>query len=70
MPTKEAKDLQAGDVWIHAGMVRYEVASVTPIGYDGGYVEVHSHQLGKPDNVRIAKMQARTPFDVVDGPAW
>jgi hypothetical protein len=38
--TKEAKDLQVGDVQVqHAGMVRYKVIAVTPIG-NGGYVEV------------------------------
>ncbi|TCK37943.1 hypothetical protein B0G84_3241 [Paraburkholderia sp. BL8N3] len=61
--TKEAKDLQIGDVHIHAGMVRYRVIAVTPID-NGGYVEIHSEQVGKPDDVRVATVPAHTRFEV------
>lgn len=64
MATKEAKDLQPGDVLIHAGIQRFVVVSVTPVGYDGNRVEVHSHQLGKPENVKVENMPARTPIKV------
>jgi hypothetical protein len=62
---REAKDLQAGDVWLHAGMVRYVVETVTPIGRMGSHVEVRSYQLGKPDNVRVESMPANTPVELV-----
>jgi hypothetical protein len=65
MTKKEAKDLQAGDVQLHAGMVRHVIVSVTPIGRTGGYVEVRSYQLGKPDNVTVANVPAHTPVEVV-----
>ncbi|WP_395066216.1 hypothetical protein [Paraburkholderia silvatlantica] len=63
-PTKEAQHLQPGDVWIHAGMVRYAVETMTPVGHLGTYVEVTSLQQGKPDNVRVDKVPARAPYEV------
>jgi hypothetical protein len=65
MSTKEAKDLQVGDVYLHAGMVRQEVTAVTPIGRTGGMVEVTSHQVGKPDNVTVIQMPAHTPMEML-----
>jgi hypothetical protein len=64
MTTKEAKDLQVGDVQVHAGMVRYKVIAVTPIG-NGGYVEVKCEQVGKPYNVSVATMPAHTQVQVL-----
>ncbi|MFT0174631.1 hypothetical protein ACLKMY_37780 [Paraburkholderia mimosarum] len=66
MPKKEAKDLQVGDMQLHAGMVRQKIISVTPVGRTGGYVEVTSHQLGKPDNVTVATMPAHTLVEVIE----
>jgi hypothetical protein len=65
MLTKEAKDLQPGDVYLHAGIVRNKVIALTPIG-NGGYVEIHSHQLGKPDNVTVMSLPAHTPMKMAD----
>ncbi|MFP4891207.1 hypothetical protein [Paraburkholderia sp. EG304] len=66
MARKEAKDLQAGDVYLHAGMVRQEVVSVTPVGHLGTVIEVFSRQQGKPDrNVTVLKVPAGTLFEVV-----
>ncbi|ADG17030.1 hypothetical protein BC1002_2983 [Paraburkholderia atlantica] len=66
MPKKEAKDLQVGDVQLHAGMVRQTIVSVTPIGRTGGYVEITSHQLGKPDNVEVATVPAHMLVEVIE----
>jgi hypothetical protein len=65
MATKEAQDLQPGDVLWHAGVSRHVIVSVTPIGRPAGYVEVKSYQLGKPDNVTVATMPAHTLVEVV-----
>ncbi len=65
MTTKEVKDLQVGDVQVHAGMVRHKIIALTPID-NGGYVEVHSHQLGKPDNVRVATLPRHMRVEITD----
>ncbi|MFP3549765.1 hypothetical protein SB861_03485 [Paraburkholderia sp. SIMBA_049] len=65
MATKEAKDLQPGDVLLRAGMSRHVVDTVTPIGRPAGYVEIKTYQLGKPDNVTVASMPAHTLMEVV-----
>lgn len=65
MSTKEAKDLQVGDVYLHAGIVRQEVIAITPIGRNGGMVEVTSQQVGKPENVSVVQMPARTRMEMV-----
>lgn len=42
----------------------FVVVSVTPVVYDGNRAEVHSHQLGKPENVKVENVPARTPVKV------
>lgn len=64
MSTKEAKDLQPGDVYVHAGMSRFVVISVTPIGYAGSRVEVSSHQVGKPENKRVEDVPSNASFAI------
>jgi hypothetical protein len=65
MATKEAKDLQAGDVLLHAGIIRHVVVSVTPVGRPAGRVEIKTYQLGKLDNVTVANTPAHTLVEVV-----
>lgn len=65
MNTKEAKDLQVGDVYVRAGVVRQAVIAITPIGHTGGMVEVTSHQVGKPENVSVVQMPAHTRMEML-----
>lgn len=65
MKTKEAADLQVGDVQVHAGMVRYKVIAVIHIG-DGGYVEIVRELVDKPDHVSVATLPAHTPVQVLN----
>ncbi|WP_321916331.1 hypothetical protein [Paraburkholderia sp. J11-2] len=66
MATKEAKDLQVGDVEVRNGMSRHKITAVVPIVRLGGYVEVRSHQVGKPDNTTVATVPAHMLVKVAD----
>ncbi|MEX3636000.1 hypothetical protein [Paraburkholderia sp. BR14320] len=63
--TKEAKDVRVGDVLLLAGIQQHEVFAVTPVGREGGYVEISSRQPGKPENVSVAQMPARAPVKIL-----